>query len=129
MLARVNALPSIKFLVLTLDAPVHGKREHDERSKNVASGLPVTSALQEGSATSESSPQSGRGGGIGWSLFAGTSPKLTWRNTLPWLAQHTKLPIVLKGIQTHEDAYIASLHTPQVKGIILSNHGGRALGK
>ena len=129
MLTRINALPSIKFLVLTLDAPVHGKREHDEKSKNVASGLPVTSALQEGSATSKPSPQSGGGGGIGWSLFAGTSPKLTWRNTLPWLAEHTKLPIVLKGIQTHEDAYIASLHTPQVKGIILSNHGGRALGK
>ncbi len=37
------------------------------------------------------------------------------------------MPIVLKGIQTHEDAYLASLYAPQVKAIILSNHGGRAL--
>ena len=116
MLARINKIPSIKFVVLTLDAPVPGKREDDERSKNVASGLPVTSAVQSGSASKPS-----EGGGIGKSLFAGTSPKLTWKNTLPWLAQHTNLPIVLKGIQTHEDAYLASLHTPQVKGIILSN--------
>ena len=52
---------------------------------------------------------------------------MTWQETLPWLAKHTDLPIVLKGLQTHEDAYLASLHAPQVKGIILSNHGGRAL--
>ena len=125
MLARINALPNIKFVVLTLDAPVPGKREHDERSMNIASSLPITSAIQEGSSSKPGPPGKGAGG-IGVTLFAGTSPKLTWRNTLPWLAQHTKLPIVLKGIQTHEDAYLASLHTPQVKGIILSNHGGRA---
>ena len=117
MLARINKIPSIKIVVLTLDAPVPGKREDDERSKNVASGLPITSAVQSGSASKPSEA----GGGIGKSLFAGTSPNLTWENTLPWLAQHTKLPLVLKGIQTHEDAYLASLHTPQVKGIILSN--------
>lgn len=35
------------------------------------------------------------------------------------------MPIVLKGLQTHDDAYIASQH-PQIKGILLSNHGGRA---
>ena len=66
-------------------------------------------------------------GGVGKALFAGTAPDLTWKTTLPWLRQHTDLPIVLKGLQTHEDAYIASLHTPQVKGIIFSNHGGRAM--
>lgn len=44
---------------------------------------------------------------------------------MPWLAKHTDLPIVLKGIQTHEDAYACQQY-PQIKGIILSNHGGRA---
>lgn len=125
MLARISRLPNIKFVVLTLDAPVPGKREHDEKSSNIASHLPITSAIQEGS-TSKPGAQGHRGGGVGKSLFAGTSPKLTWRNTLPWLSQHTKLPIVLKGVQTHEDAYLASLHGSQVRGIILSNHGGRA---
>ncbi|KAI9845628.1 MAG: hypothetical protein M1837_004602 [Sclerophora amabilis] len=129
MLARINRLSSsIKFVCLTLDAPTPGKREHDERSKNIASNLPVTSAVQSGSAskTEPSAAQPG-GGGIGQQLFMGTSPKLTWKETLPWLAKNTSMPIVLKGVQTHEDAYLASLHAPQVKGIILSNHGGRAL--
>jgi isopentenyl diphosphate isomerase/L-lactate dehydrogenase-like FMN-dependent dehydrogenase len=51
---------------------------------------------------------------------------LTWKTTLPWLAAHTDLPIVLKGLQTHEDAFLAAKYAPQVKAIILSNHGGRA---
>lgn len=117
MLARINAIPNVKFVCLTLDAPVPGKREDDERSESVGS---VTSAARLGSASKNVL------GGIGKSLFAGTSPTLTWENTLPWLAKHTKLPILLKGIQTHEDAYLASLHAPKIKGILLSNHGGRA---
>lgn len=120
MLSRINAIPNVKFVCLTLDAPVPGKREDDERSKNVGSSLPVTSAVEMGSTSKETT------GGIGKTLFAGTSPILTWENTLPWLAEQTKLPILLKGIQTHEDAYLASLHAPQIKGILLSNHGGRA---
>ncbi|KAK4996158.1 hypothetical protein LTR28_000279 [Elasticomyces elasticus] len=127
MLARIKKLPAIKFVCLTLDAPVPGKREHDERSKNVGANLPVRSAVQEGSAsTTGSDPQAKSLGGIGQSLFAGTAPDLTWKTTLPWLKQHTDLPVVLKGVQTHEDAYLASLYAPQVKAVILSNHGGRA---
>ncbi|KAL4796156.1 FMN-dependent dehydrogenase-domain-containing protein [Aspergillus venezuelensis] len=109
-LARIKKLKAIKFIVLTLDAPVPGKREDDERG-NAAGAAGV----------------GGTESGVGKQLFQGTDPTLTWRDTLPWLKQHTDLPIVLKGLQTHEDAYIASLHGPQVKGIILSNHGGRAL--
>ena len=121
MLDRINRLSDkIKFVCLTLDAPVPGKREHDERASNVAANLQVTSAAQAGESPKPS------GGGIGAQLFWGTSPKLTWKTTLPWLTKHTSLPIVLKGIQTHEDAYLAYLHAPPVKGIILSNHGGRA---
>ena len=132
MMRRIHKLPAIKFICLTLDAPVPGKREHDERSKNVAANLAVRSSVQEGSASTTSPNPEGKGagddsGGVGKMLFAGTAPDLTWKTTLPWLRKHTDLPIVLKGLQTHEDAYIASQHTPQVKGIILSNHGGRAM--
>lgn len=134
MIARINKMKAIKFICLTLDAPVPGKREHDERSKNIGSNLGVRSSVQSGSAsttTPDSDSASARSesasGGVGKALFAGTAPDLTWRSTLPWLAKHTDLPIVLKGLQTHEDAYLASLYTPQVKGVILSNHGGRAL--
>ncbi|KAF7560728.1 hypothetical protein G7046_g3416 [Stylonectria norvegica] len=98
MLKRINAMRDhFKFICLTLDAPP---------------------------GRGESKPG---GGGVGQQLFFGTAADLTWKTTLPWLAEHTDLPIVLKGLQTHEDAYLAAKYAPQVKAIILSNHGGRAL--
>ena len=119
MLARINKLDAIKFVCLTLDAPVPGKREHDERSKNIVED-------RESDIKDAGGAKLKGAGGIGQSLFFGTDPSLTWKKTLPWLAKHTKKPIILKGLQTHEDAYLAAQHVPQVRGIILSNHGGRA---
>lgn len=128
MLARINKLKAIKFIVLTLDAPVPGKREDDERNSLAGASTAVPSGVKAAERTADDTPDvTGGSGGVGQQLFAGTDPSLTWQETLPWLVKHTDLPIVLKGLQTHEDAYLASLHTPQVKGIILSNHGGRAL--
>lgn len=128
MLARINKLKAIKFVVLTLDAPVAGKREDDERNSAVGASTEVTSGVKAADQAAAASSDVEKGtGAVGKQLFAGTDPTLTWKDTLPWLAKHTNLPIILKGLQTHEDAYIASLHTPQVKGIILSNHGGRAM--
>ncbi|XXG93869.1 hypothetical protein Hte_000118 [Hypoxylon texense] len=122
MLARINAMPDhFKFVCLTLDAPVPGKRELDEKQafKNavrVASGVKTADE-----------PDRPGGGGVGQQLFFGTAADLTWKVTLPWLAKHTDLPIVLKGLQTHEDAFLAAKYAPQVKAVLLSNHGGRAL--
>jgi isopentenyl diphosphate isomerase/L-lactate dehydrogenase-like FMN-dependent dehydrogenase len=118
MLKRIHALPQIKFVVLTLDAPVPSKREDDERVGLLGRGLDIVSSAQE---TRKSQ------GGVGQTLFFGTAADLTWKPTLAWLRRHTDLPIVLKGLQTHEDAYIAMQFAPQVKAIILSNHGGRSL--
>lgn len=121
MLARINKMSDkYKFICLTLDAPVPGKREHDEKQQTVGASLPISSSIKEAGGKPG-------GGGVGQQLFWGTAGDLTWKNTLPWLAKHTKLPIVLKGLQTHEDAYLAAQYAPQVKAIILSNHGGRAL--
>ena len=90
-----------------------GKREDDERSKDIVKD-------RESDIKDADGARLKGGGGIGQSLFFGTDP------TLPWLAKHTKKPIILKGLQTHEGAYLATQHVPQVQGIILSNHGGRA---
>jgi len=49
---------------------------------------------------------------------------LTWKD-IDWLRSITKLPILIKGILTAEDAQIAVKH--QVQGIIVSNHGARQL--
>jgi L-lactate dehydrogenase (cytochrome) len=58
---------------------------------------------------------------------SGPASDAEWETTLQWIAKHTSLPIIIKGIQTHEDAQIAATYAPRVKGIILSNHGGRVL--
>ncbi|KFA66307.1 hypothetical protein S40285_01866 [Stachybotrys chlorohalonatus IBT 40285] len=121
MLKRINELRDhVKFICLTLDAPVPGKRELDEKS-NFDRGLTVEAGAKTGE---EKRPG---GGGVGQQLFFGTASDLTWQTTLPWLLEHTDLPIVLKGVQTHEDAFLAAKYASQVKAIILSNHGGRAL--
>ncbi|KAI1436761.1 FMN-dependent dehydrogenase [Xylaria sp. CBS 124048] len=122
LIARINRMSEhYKFICLTLDAPVPGKRELDEK-QNFKNTFRVAAGVK-----GKGEPERPGGGGVGQQLFWGTAADLTWRDTLPWLARHTKLPIVLKGIQTHEDAYLAAKHAPQVKAIILSNHGGRAL--
>lgn len=127
MIARINKMRDrFKCIVLTLDAPHPGKREHDEKS-NLESQIEVDSASNDKS-SDEKRPG---GGGVGQQLFWGTAADLTWETTLPWLAEHTDLPIVLKGIQTHEDAFLAAQYARRKPGsvrvIILSNHGGRAL--
>ncbi|MDV6011875.1 lactate 2-monooxygenase [Haloechinothrix sp. LS1_15] len=47
---------------------------------------------------------------------------LTWGD-LPWLRQHTSLPILVKGLQHPDDA--ARALDAGVDGVIVSNHGGR----
>jgi hypothetical protein len=59
MLTRINKL----------DVPVPGKREDDERSKDIVED--------------RESDIKDAGGGIGQSLFFGTDPTLTWKKTLP----------------------------------------------
>ncbi|KAI1176665.1 FMN-dependent dehydrogenase [Nemania sp. FL0916] len=122
MLARINALREhYKFICLTLDAPVPGKRELDEKQNFRSLERVSVGARAAGEASRPG------GGGVGQQLFWGTAADLTWKTTLPWLAAHTDLPIVVKGVQTHEDAFLAAKYAPHVAAVILSNHGGRAL--
>ncbi|MGA9285146.1 MAG: lactate 2-monooxygenase [Solirubrobacteraceae bacterium] len=51
-----------------------------------------------------------------------SNPSVTW-DDLAFLRECTGLPIVLKGIQSAEDASLAVEHG--IEGIIVSNHGGR----
>jgi isopentenyl diphosphate isomerase/L-lactate dehydrogenase-like FMN-dependent dehydrogenase/predicted heme/steroid binding protein len=106
-------------IVLTLDAPTPGKRELDERSKNDGSNF------SENSSTGVTKLEKSEG--LGRALFAGTAANLTWKD-LEWLAAQLPagMPVILKGVQTYEDAVLAARHS-RVKGILVSNHGGRAL--
>lgn len=51
-------------------------------------------------------------------------PSISWKD-VSWLQSLTRLPIIIKGVLTKEDAELAVEHG--VQGIIVSNHGGRQL--
>lgn len=51
-------------------------------------------------------------------------PSLCW-DDVAWFKSITKMPIIIKGIQTPEDAVLAAKYGCQ--GVVLSNHGGRQL--
>ncbi|KAJ6160276.1 Cytochrome b5 domain-containing protein 1 [Penicillium chermesinum] len=101
MLQRINKLDAIKMIIITVDTPVLGNREDDQRRD-----------IQ---------------GGVGRKTPNFIDTSVTWRETLGWLSKMTDKPVVIKGIQTYEDALLAAQYSYLVKGIILSNHGGRSL--
>ena len=114
LIRRAEAV-GMQALCITVDAPVLGRRERDMRNKMVAT---PPSQLRKGGTTA------GSAGGVARSITQFIDPALSWAD-LQWFQQNTRLPIVLKGIQTAEDAVIAVQHG--VAGIVVSNHGGRQL--
>lgn len=104
-------------LFLTVDAASTGKREADERiqiSEKLASPASGVTAANDA-----------KGGGLGRSLGSFIDNSVTW-NDIRWIRRHAPgLKLVLKGIQTSEDAVMAM--EAGVDGILLSNHGGRTL--
>ncbi|XP_031629733.1 peroxisomal (S)-2-hydroxy-acid oxidase GLO3 [Contarinia nasturtii] len=109
-----------KALVLTVDAPIFGQRRSDVRNK-----FELPSHLRLANFTDEKLfVQSAGGSGISEYVSAQFDATLNW-NDVQWLVNFSKLPVILKGIMTYEDASLA-LKTG-CKGIIVSNHGARQL--
>ena len=111
-----------KALCLTVDVPVIGHRERDVRNffafpKEYPfanfTGKDVENLFSEVI-----------GGGLTAYIASKWDPSINWRD-FEWFRSITKLPIVLKGILTGEDAQLAVEHGAE--GIIVSNHGGRQL--
>ena len=105
-----------KAVVVTVDRPVIGRRLSEARH---GFDLPLHLSL-----VNFSSADSPSDSGPYQSSVDIIDPALTW-DTIDWLRGVTKLPILLKGILTAEDAEEALRHN--VQGIIVSNHGGRQL--
>ncbi|UPK96326.1 hypothetical protein LCI18_007261 [Fusarium solani-melongenae] len=114
LLARVQAL-GIKAIFVTVDGPVPGKREADERAK-AEEGLSIPSGSK---AKSDS-----KGGGYGRIMGNWVDASLSWKD-IAWLRKAWPGRIVLKGVMTAMDAKLAARH--KLDGIVLSNHGGRNL--
>ena len=112
-----------RALVLTVDTPELGRRLNDVRHNFT---LPPHLRLANFSAELAQGSLSHKPSGS--ALFHYTknliSSTLTWES-VDWLRNITKLPIVLKGILTAEDTREALKH--DIQAILVSNHGARQL--
>jgi isopentenyl diphosphate isomerase/L-lactate dehydrogenase-like FMN-dependent dehydrogenase len=103
-------------IVVTVDAPRGGNRERDRRT-----GFKIPAEL--GVPNVEAALGSGRAITIE-ETFELMEPALTW-SYLEDLASDCRVPVLVKGVLTAEDATLAVEHG--AAGVVVSNHGGRQL--
>ncbi len=112
-----------RALCLTVDVPRLGRRERDLRHMlQFPEDVLPRNFLQE--IDLSSIPLGSQGSAISAYAASLMDQSLTW-DTIAWLRSITKMPIVVKGILTPEDAVLAAEHG--VDAIVVSNHGGRQL--
>ncbi|GJE85999.1 FMN-dependent alpha-hydroxy acid dehydrogenase family protein [Phanerochaete sordida] len=123
-----------KAIFLTVDAPFPGNRERDARSAWELEEIELAAEQGEEKSTAElpltkkkleDVEEDVDTGGTASSYLANDDVDMTWDTTIPWLRSVTRLPILLKGVQSVEDAVLAA--EAGVDGILLSNHGGRQM--
>lgn len=122
-LVRRAEAAGYRALVLTVDAPRLGRRERDVRNSFT---LPADLSAANFAAEHSEIMRIQTAGASALAVHAAAEfdTSLTWE-ALSWLRSVTKLPVVVKGILTGEDAEEAV--SRGADGIIVSNHGGRQL--
>jgi 4-hydroxymandelate oxidase len=103
-------------IVVTVDAPVNGLRNREHR---VGFRLPPGIAAANLAGYPAKPPPAGT---KPVDYFMSVAP--AW-NDIASLAAAARLPVLIKGIMTADDALLALEHG--AKGVIVSNHGGRTL--
>jgi len=112
----------MRAIVLTVDAPILGRRERDLRNRfHLPDGVRLANVPSSGGVPMPS----GHGeSGLANHFASGIDSALTWKD-IDWLRSITRLPVVIKGIVRGDDAARAVDHG--AAGVIVSNHGGRQL--
>ncbi|KAI9255821.1 FMN-dependent dehydrogenase-domain-containing protein [Phascolomyces articulosus] len=103
----------IKGLFITADAPQLGRREKDMRQK-----------YSQDAPDEMDNETVQRDEGAARAISSFIDPSLNWKD-VAWFKSITKMPIIIKGVQSAEDAVIA--WKLGCAGVVLSNHGGRQL--
>ena len=108
-------------LVLTVDAPLAGRREQDVRNRfALPEGLFAENLVSD----ELRSLPAGADSGLALYIASLLDQSLTWAD-VEWLRSITRLPLLVKGILRGDDAALAVEHG--AAGVIVSNHGGRQL--
>lgn len=116
-LAQRAKAAGYRALILTVDAPVSGARNREQRAGFVVPahaaqanvGAPVLPTIRDGMSA----------------VFDGFMAIAPCWDDLAWLAANTRLPLAVKGVLHPDDARRAV--QAGVAGIVVSNHGGRVL--
>ncbi|KAF9880870.1 fmn-dependent dehydrogenase family protein [Colletotrichum karsti] len=120
MLQRAEAA-GYKAIFLSVDTPLLGRRLNEYRNNfTLPDGVEWPNLLSDGK--SELSGEIRDGKAVSKHDF---DPSLDWDSAIPWLKQHTKLQIWLKGVYNPDDVAMAIRFG--IDGIVISNHGGRQL--
>jgi len=121
LVARAEAAGA-RALVLTVDAPLLGRRERDVRNRfALPPGLCVENMTAAGYGdVGRCEGESGLAAYVAEKL----DPSLGWKD-VAWLRSITRLPVLVKGLVRPDDARRAVDHG--ASGIVVSNHGGRQL--
>ena len=141
-LVRAAETARCTALIVTVDVPVLGKRESDERNGfalppglrlanlegltddgEVGASGPTLAAARDAS-TGASASTTDAGSRLAALFQRNIDASLTWA-FVDWLKNETRLPIWIKGVLAPADARAAV--TAGVAGIVVSNHGGRQL--
>jgi 4-hydroxymandelate oxidase len=121
-LVRRAEAAGCRALVLTVDAPLIGRRERDVRNQfHLPPNLSVANLLPVGYG---GLPEVHADSGLAAYVSSFLDPSVSWRD-LEWLRSITTLPVLVKGIVRPDDALRAA--EAGVAGIVVSNHGGRQL--
>jgi 4-hydroxymandelate oxidase len=121
-LVRRAEAAGCQALVLTVDAPLLGRRERDVRNRfRLPPGLAVANMLSEGYGDVPPAPADSSLAAYVASLL---DPALSWQD-VAWLQSITRLPVLVKGIVRPDDAVRAA--EAGAAGVVVSNHGGRQL--
>ncbi|XP_050736051.1 uncharacterized protein LOC127008287 [Eriocheir sinensis] len=120
-LVRRAEAAGFSVLVLTVDAPSFGIRRADIRNRFV---LPPHLRMANFQGKDEFSRINTSAGGSGINEYVASlfDPSLTWQD-VAWLKSISRLPLVLKGILTAEDAKLGV--EAGAAAIWVSNHGAR----
>ncbi|HZT96648.1 MAG TPA: alpha-hydroxy acid oxidase [Chloroflexota bacterium] len=121
LLSRAEAAGAMA-IVITVDTPLLGRREADERNSFALPTHMEMANLTGGAARRFSA----RPGESAFAAYVSNlwDPSLSWQD-VDWVAARTNLPLLIKGILSPADARLALEHGG--KAIVVSNHGGRQL--
>ncbi len=118
-LVRRAEAAGCRALVVTADASVNGVRNAEQRAGfRLPEGVSAVNLRPSHGPTSRAGPGESP-------VFKGLLDGAPTWDDIAWLRGETKLPILLKGIMSPDDALRAA--DLGADGVIVSNHGGRTL--